>query len=371
MAVIDIIVGGRFHSEKLFEALNNAGHNTRLITPFPKRKFPSLPQDKIVSLLLPEILYRLLRKVISENVADELKMELFGKKAAKAIRANADLIIGWSSFSLEAFKKANAKKILIRDSSHILTQMEILKKEYGVRKKEFQQKAKGVQRELEEYKLADKVIVLSEFAKKSFLSHGFPEEKLEKLTLGTDLSLFKPDNHETTLPLKVVYFGTLSYIKGIPYLLEAFKKIPASLAQLELIGALTPEIQKSDIPDGVKYHAPVKHPELAAILRTKDIFVFPTLEDGFGQTLLQAMASGVIPIVTENCGAGEILTKGKNGGVIPIASSESIYEAVRRLANDLPLLQRMKKEIGSAVSSLTWQHYAAQASEIVNKHLKA
>lgn len=371
MAVIDIIVGGRFHSEKLFHALSAKGHDVNLITPFPKSKFPHLNPKNIKSVLLPELLYRLLRKTISENFADELKMSLFGKEAANAVRSEADIVIGWSSFSLEAFEKSKAKKLLIRDSSHIQTQMEILKKEYALRGKIFHEKKKGVERELKEYALCDKLIVLSEFAKNSFLQHGYPENKIEKLTLGTDLSLFKPDNHVSKLPLRVVYFGTLSYIKGLPYLLEAFKKIPASQATLELIGPFTPEISASDIPQNVKYFAPMKHPELAKQLCTYDIFVFPTLEDGFGQTLLQAMASGLLPITTENCGAAEILEKGKNGVILPIASSESIYEAIKRLATDMNLFTQMKTNVTSAISSHTWENYSLQVIEIVNKHLKA
>lgn len=369
MAVIDIIVGGRFHSDRLTLALLKEGHDVQLITPFPKNRFNAIPPKNISSLLLPEILYRLLRKIASENLADETKMAFFGKGASRKVRKNADLVIGWSSFSLEAFQNTKAKKVLIRDSSHIETQMEILKDEYQKRGRNFTEKHTGVQRELEEYRLCDSLIVLSEFAKNSFLSHGILENKIHKLTLGTDLSLFTPDSHSTKLPLKVVYFGALSFIKGVPYLIDAFKRISPSLATLELIGPLTGEIKTDDLPPHIHYHPPLKHPELAKKLREFDVFVFPTLEDGFGQTLLQAMASGLVPVVTENCGAGEIIEKGKNGVKIPIASSESIYEAIQKLGRDLSLFQSLKKEVTKKIAGFTWENYDLQIKQIIENTL--
>lgn len=364
---IDIIVGGRFHADRMALALLQAGHDVRLITPFPKNRFPELPPEKITSLIWPEIFYRALRPWGLEEFSDQKKMVWFGKQASHHLRKDADGVIAWSSFALESFQNTKATKILIRDSAHIEFQMDILREEYSRYGVKFVEKAVAVSREKEEYQLCDHLVLLSEFAKKTFIDKGFDAQKIAKLSLGADLSLFQPDSHPFQKPLKVLYFGTLSLQKGVQYLLKAFERMPRAVATLDLVGSISPEFKKCLKNSPVELHPAMKHDALSQFIRTFDVFVFPTLHDGFGQTLLQAMASGVIPVVTENCGASEIIEKGKNGAVIPIRSAETIYDTLRSLAQDKSLLENLKSGVRTGISGYSWENYGESVCELVER----
>ena len=128
--------------------------------------------------------FPLLKKKID---SDYLLSNYFSKKAANLINyLNIDLIIGWSSFSREAFLKAKdykCIKILERGSTHIQFQKEILKKEYlELNLEPIIPSENTIRKELEEYNLADYISVPSEFVKNTFIMHGI-DEKNNKNTL--------------------------------------------------------------------------------------------------------------------------------------------------------------------------------------------
>lgn len=347
-------------------ALIDAGHDVRLLTSLPKSRFPGLRPEAITSLIFPEIFYRAVRKVGAERFADETKMRWFGWQVAKRIRPDVDIVVAWSSFALESFRATKAKKVLVRDSAHISYQMAVLKEEFASYGLPFEEEPLAKVRELAEYQVSDHLLVLSEFARRTFLDRGFPQGKISKVTLGTDLAKFRPDGHAHQKPLRVVYFGAMSLQKGVQYLLQAFANVPPERAVLQLVGAFAPEFRAilKGFP-GVRVHPPMNHDDLSEFVRKQDVFVFPTLHDGFGLTLLQAMSSGLVPIVSHNCGAAELVRDGENGFVIPIRSVGSISDGIARLASDPQLLAQMRSNAVSSVARYDWDAYSDQICQFV------
>ncbi len=130
---IVIVVGGRFHSNRLASALLKAGYKISIFTTLPRSRFPGFLRPYVFSFIFPELVYRLGEKLGKRDIADGYKVLSFGKSVCHAIKRNRiypDLIIGWSSFALEVFQCfPSVPKILFRDSEHIETQMEKLKGE--------------------------------------------------------------------------------------------------------------------------------------------------------------------------------------------------------------------------------------------------
>ena len=121
--------------------------------------------------------------------------EYFDFQASKKIYyKNIDILVGWSGFSKRCFTKAkkfNCIKILERGSSHIQFQKNILVEEYnklGI-KPDIPSK-KMINKELEEYKLADFICVPSEYVKETFIKQGIKENKIIKIPYGVDLKEF-------------------------------------------------------------------------------------------------------------------------------------------------------------------------------------
>jgi len=140
-------------------------------------------------------------------------------------------------------------------------------------------------------------------------------------------------------------------MKGIRDLVDAFGMLAARRGDLELCCAGTlvaQEVVRASFPDELRGRVSVRphvsHYELLEIYRRSDIFVFPTVSEGFSGALLEGMATG-LPIVTTPAGAAEdILEDGASALIVPRRNAGRIAESVERLLND----RSLRKAIGTA-----------------------
>ena len=214
------------------------------------------------------------------------------------------------------------------------------------------------------------------------MAEGVDANKLQYFWLGVDTSLFsaRPVRQETG-PLKVVYFGLQSVRKGVPYLLEATKDFSPRELELTLIGEIEPCLEKQlRRYSQAKFMPSMDRRALNSLLQRMEVFVLPTLEDGFSQALLQAMAAGLAPIVTTNAGCAELVESGKNGFVVPIRDAASIRENLTKWIRSPELLASMRQQAAQVRNSYTWDTYgkhltkwiaeiASQSSQIDNSTL--
>lgn len=363
MKNIGIGVGGRFHSDFMYQALTDLGFSPQVLTTLPKNRF-LIPENDIQNFIWPELVFRAARNIGLESSGDAFKMRYFGKFLSDYLLKNRpDIFIGWSSFSLETLKSRPAKyHILMRDSSHIKFQYQLLQNEYKKFGHDFPDRTFCFERELEEYELADRIWVLSEFAKSTFVNFGISSDKIDVLPLGVDLERFKPlDKFVEPSPLRIIYFGTISFRKGVHYLLEATKNFSPKQIELNLIGAIEPEFR--DVLSQYShfnYQKAMSQSELANEIRKHHVYVFPTLEDGFGQTLVQAMASGLVPITTEHCGSADFtFLRGSDWRVQP-HSSEQIEIKIESLLNSPDLLSNLRDQSIASAKEMTWGQYQQQ-----------
>lgn len=191
------------------------------------------------------------------------------------------------------------------------------------------------ERSLAMMELVDYVMAPSSFVAQSFLARGFKTDQILRNIFPTNLFLFKAEERPRVKdrPLTLVNTGSLSLRKGTPYLLEAFrivrKKIPD--ARLLLTQAIQDDVKPvlarfNDLP--IEWSPPLPHAELAERLRSADIFVLPSLEDGFARTVTEALACGLPAIVTPNTGASDLVQSGINGEVVPIRDAQAIADAI-------------------------------------------
>ena len=371
---IKIGVGGRFHADRLAAALSSRGWEVTVVTSLPRNRFKTLPPKSVESHVFPEVVYRMGAK-IAPAWGSDFKMKTFGKAFSRSCKRDApiDVILAWSGFAVEAFKSnPRSFKVLVRDSLHILDQVEILENEYNALGIKFPNHKNTIKRELEEYALADKTVILSKVAKESFLKRGISESKLSTVRLGADLEVFSSTQREkrANSPLQVVYFGTLSIRKGVVYLLEAMENFSSAEVQLTCIGAVERGFEKIlNRYDKVRICSPVGHSELARRLREFDVFVMPTLEDGFGLVVPQAMAAGLVPIVSKAAGASELILDGKTGIVIPPRDSASITKSIQSLLSNPSLMDDLRANILQNKSILSWENYGDDFDTILKTGL--
>jgi alpha-maltose-1-phosphate synthase len=130
-------------------------------------------------------------------------------------------------------------------------------------------------------------------------------------------------------PFTIINTGSLSLRKGTPYLLEAFRLIRKEIpdARLLLTDAVSDSIKPilakySDLP--IEWAPYLPPPQLAERLRSADVFILPSLEEGLVRTALEAMACGLPVILTPNTGAAKYVQEGVNGSVVPIRDVDAI-----------------------------------------------
>ena len=182
----------------------------------------------------------------------------------------------------------------------------------------------------------DYVLSPSNFVAESFLERGFSQEQIIPVVYPMDLSVFMPrgnDECRRSRPFTVINTGSLSLRKGTPYLLEAFRMIHKEIPDAKLLltdaasDSIKPILRKySDLPiEWAPYLPPA---QLAERLRSADVFVLPSLEEGLVRTALEAMACGLPVILTPNTGTAQYVQEGVNGSVVPICDTTAIAQKV-------------------------------------------
>ena len=185
--------------------------------------------------------------------------------------------------------------------------------------------------------LADVDFVLSpsRFVTQSFLERGFQPEQILRNIYPVNLTCFTParEPRPAARPLTLVCTGSLSLRKGTPYLLEAFRLVRRKIpnARLLLTNAVQDDVKPvlaryQDLP--IEWSPALPHPQLADRLRSADIFLLPSLEEGLVRTACEALACGLPAILTPNTGASDLIQSGVNGQVVPIRDPQAIADAV-------------------------------------------
>ena len=220
------------------------------------------------------------------------------------------------------------------------------------------------ERFLEEYELADLVVVLSEKAAESFRTHNFPERKLFYLPRGVDIDRFKPrsepDGQTQPRVFRVVFSGALIERKGVHHLLEAWHRLNLPNAELWLVGSVHDEIKphlKTFWRDNIKTVGFVRDPE--NYLNQGTIYVFPSRLEGSAKTVYEAAASG-LPIVTTG-EAGDVVRDGVEGIIVRPGDVGAIADAIEHLYRKPEIVERMGAAARQRVcENFTWDHYRSR-----------
>ena len=297
------------------------------------------------------------------------------KVAAQLRRRKADYkaFIGWSSMSLTSARqaKADGKLVLIeRGSSHIQVQNEILSEEYASFGRQFSIDNRIIERELEEYELADYVVVPSQFVRNSFLQKGFPEEKLFLNNYGSN-GFFKTEKSNESGKFRVLYLGGLVIRKGLKYLFDAVNALDLPKDQFEfwIIGSVADELKElveEKRQNNWKFFGHINHYELADYIAQCDVAVQPSLEEGLSMVIPQMLTCGLPVIASTNSGGMDLIQDGENGFIVPIRDSESIKQKIEYLFEHRQELSEMKKTAaGLSAASMTWDAYGDRYAQFL------
>jgi glycosyltransferase involved in cell wall biosynthesis len=171
-------------------------------------------------------------------------------------------------------------------------------------------------------------------------------------------------------PLRVLYVGSLGQRKGLSYLFAAAALAGRSIT-LTVIGT-KPAKPCAALDRALSSHNWIPSLPHAAVLeqmRHSDVLVFPSLFEGFGLVILEAMAQGVPVITTPHTAGPDIITDGVDGFIVPIRDTEAIAARLFDLHGDRDLLAAMGAAARAKATTFTWTAYETSLARLVGEHL--
>lgn len=302
-----------------------------------------------------------------------------GRRAARRLPVDTQVLLAESMVSLEVLARARGlgiPTVLDRTNSHIVTQQELVRREYaeqGLGSRGAWRSEAAVGRGVAEYDLADRIVVLSSFARRTFLERGFDPARVIAVPPGVDLTGFTPRAAADDV-FRVIYVGLSCLRKGTHHLLEAFASARMDGAELWLVGGMADEVRPHAAlyPDGVVHKGYVPHAGLAEVLAGGTVLVLPSVEDGFGKVILEAMACGLPVIASTNTGGPDAVRDGFDGYIVPIREPDVLSARLRVLYEDRDLARRMGASARERVMhGFSWQDYAARMRAVLDDAARA
>ncbi len=326
------------------------------------RRHSQLDERKVVAWNFGALIRSLHRKYKSRYQYYEAENRWLSLRCLKKLLAYEELLRGnvllfsYSGTALELFKwakKAEIRTILgVIDPGRVEHEMvrEEAARWLGWEATPEEPTQSYYQRREEECKLADVIIVNSRWSFEALVRQGVPREKMRIVPL-----CYEPDSamagnidelndtRKRERPFTVLYLGQVILRKGIQYLIEAAKRPALTDVIFDVVGPIgISENAIKAAPHNVRFHGLVSRQEVGAWFKNSDIFVLPTISDGFAITQLEAMAHGLPVIATPNC--GEVVRDGVDGMIVPIRDAEALTRAIQRFACDNDFYYKCRRE---------------------------
>ncbi|MGE5452629.1 MAG: glycosyltransferase family 4 protein [Acidobacteriota bacterium] len=371
---------GKFHTFDLARELHASGHLQTLYTGYPlfKLKDERLPQVKMRSFPWVQTPYMALNRWGIAGRRTNRMLEYVGKLALDRYVASrlqdSDVFVGLSGSGLQSGKRIHAlggRYVCDRGSAHIRVQDELLRNEHDRWGLPFRGiDPRVIDLECEEYEEADCITVPSQFAVRSFLDAGVPFQKLRLLPYGVNLARFSPTRHPASDRFDVLFVGAMSLQKGIPYLLQAFARLEHPRKTLHLVGSASPDLitlmkARGLWSDRVRVWGHMPQADLKHIMSGSHVMVLPSVQEGFGMVMAQAMACACPVVASRNTGAPDLYDDGQEGYVVPERDADALAQRLQTLADHPLLRDEMSRRARLRVQRMGgWRDYGYLAQRI-------
>ena len=224
------------------------------------------------------------------------------------------------------------------------------------------------QQYVNEILLANYHIVASSFSKDSITFEGVDENSVFVIPYGVDDKFFiEPKRIFSEELIKVVFIGKVNQQKGIAQVLYAAKMIHDKSVIFDIIGPGREYCRQLYEPykELVNFNGFMLHDELIESLKSSHVFVFPTMGEGFGLVLFEAMAAGLVPITTRNCAGADIVRDGDNGFLIEVGDGIALVEKILWCKEHPKQLAQMSIKAKETAQQYTWDRYAKGIIDMV------
>jgi glycosyltransferase involved in cell wall biosynthesis len=377
---IAIATGRQAHYRLPANSFQRRGHAVTLYTATPRQKLRGFDAG-IRSRLIPSPVawFSGLTHGVTPVFLDELDSVVFDQCCVWAMQ-ECDLLLGAASSSAitgAQVKRRGGKYVLDRACPDIRVQQRMMAEEAAKVGGRFRPASPWfLERQVREYELADVILVPSHYSAQSFPDALQPKVVIAPIQGRIDIRAtgIAPVQKISTGDFVVGVLGGHPLRKGYLYILQAWKELALPKAKLMIKSGMDfneyPALKKllEQLPNVsiVEYL-----PDIRDFYRRCDAFVLPSVDDGFGMALLEALANGVPSIATRNCGASELLESERDFLLVDACSVDQLKVALLRLYESAELRERLAVNGPATVAKLQQSDAASSYEDGMNAMFRA
>ncbi|MGB2705796.1 MAG: glycosyltransferase family 4 protein [Candidatus Omnitrophota bacterium] len=392
---------GKQHSYKLALSLQNLGRLAAFITSsyydpsrFPDRLFSRFGRmdsflkkrhegglsDKVRRFPFFEVPELVLRAFFGNNrfVSDAvcLRDALFDRFVARTQIRDCGIFWGFQGSCLAGLKEARKRGIIAVAefaTAHVTGAVEILEEE----KKRNPEWADSItnlyfpewylERLKEEPFSADFCVAASTFSKKTLENAGINSRKILVLPLGVNTERFTLKKRKIKWPFQVLFVGSVGQRKGIKYLLDAIKRLDTDKIRLKIIGPIIGTGSTfRNYSRACEYLGLLGQDEIIRHMHECDCLVLPSLFEGFGLVIPEAMATGMPVIASTHTAAPDIIQQGIDGFIIEPCDVNGLSDKIGYMAANRKKTISMGENARKKAEEFSWENHRRKLKEILD-----
>jgi glycosyltransferase involved in cell wall biosynthesis len=183
-------------------------------------------------------------------------------------------------------------------------------------------------REDEEYALSDWHCAASTVVRDQLIARGIEARRILLAPYGADPGFFFADDSAPPPDFRIIFAGQISLRKGVRCLLDALTLAKRGDWSVDFYGGMQSECAR-DLEGyrgatPLRFHGAVSQAALGEALRSGSVLVLPSLEEGFGLVVPQALNCGLPAIVSDRVGGKDLVRHRENGSIVPVADAEAL-----------------------------------------------
>lgn len=190
---------------------------------------------------------------------------------------------------------------------------------------------------------------------------------------GVDTSRFTlKDFGSENQKVRFIFVGRVNRRKGIQHLLPAFEKLDSDKAELILVGQYDENdvlVKKYKNAENITFKGFVTQDVVTELYKSADVFVLPSLGEGLAQVCIEAMASGLPVVVSENTGITDLITDGNEGLIVPASDTAKLFGAMNWFVENKKSIPDMGLKAYNTAKKYTWDYYESNAAAAIRELL--